>query len=210
MKYLTAKDFDQFDKRYRGHFFNSLTGFKPLNLIGTVDKSGQTNLAIINSVFHLGSNPSLIGFISRPHSVPRHSLENLKELGFYTLNHVNEDIYSAAHQTSARYDKDQSEFQETGLTEDFKNNFKAPYVKESHIQIGMKFIRDIHIPENDTVMVIGEVQEVYLPENIIENDGHLKISDADSICGAGLDNYLNVKEIARLSYAKTDKKPEII
>ena len=104
------------ENRYRAHLINSLSGFKSANLIGTQDSNGQTNLAIVSSVFHLGAHPPLVGMIIRPHSVPRHTLENLLATKQYTINHVNKDIYNKAHQTSARYEKDKPEFDATGLS----------------------------------------------------------------------------------------------
>lgn len=47
--------------------------------MGTVNKIGHTNLAIFNSVIHIGANPPLMGFISRPNSGERHTLENIQE-----------------------------------------------------------------------------------------------------------------------------------
>ena len=63
--------------RKRAAFINSLTGFKSASLIGTIDNNKKTNLSIFSSVFHLGSNPALVGFINRPDSVERHTLENI-------------------------------------------------------------------------------------------------------------------------------------
>jgi len=109
------------EDRKRIALINSLSGFKSLNLIGTVNQSGQTNLAIFNSVVHIGANPPLMGFISRPDTVEKHTLENIREMGYFTINHVNKDIYEKAHQTSARYPRNQSEFDATGLTPESAN-----------------------------------------------------------------------------------------
>lgn len=80
------------DSRTRAHFINSLSGFKSANLIGSQDHQGHTNLSIVSSVFHLGANPALVGMIIRPHSVPRHTFENILQTGFYTINQVNQAI----------------------------------------------------------------------------------------------------------------------
>lgn len=207
---LGQKDFQNFEKRYRGNFFNSLTGFKSLNLIGTIDQKKQTNLAIFNSVFHIGANPAYVGFISRPNSVPRHTLENIKETSFYTVNHVNELIYKQAHQTSARYPKEDCEFEMTGLGLEFKDDFCAPFVKESNIQLGVRLIKTINIPENKTIMVMGEIVDVYLNDNFLCEDGHVNIEKAGTICGSGLDHYHKTQKIARLSYAKPNLNAEKI
>jgi len=113
---INMEQMNNVDDRYRAHFINSLSGYKSANLIGTVDSNGQQNLSIVSSVFHLGASPPLIGMIVRPHSAPRHTLENIIEMGYYTVNHVNAAIYKQAHKTSAQYDKSISEFEAVGLT----------------------------------------------------------------------------------------------
>ena len=137
-RYLSFVDLMSLEQRYRACFVNSLTGFKSLALVGTTDGNRQTNLAVFNSLIHIGANPPYIGFISRPNSVDRHTLSNIMETGFYTINHVNEDMYKKAHQTSARYPKDVSEFIATDLTEEYKGNFLSPYPNPI-IQIGFNF-----------------------------------------------------------------------
>jgi flavin reductase (DIM6/NTAB) family NADH-FMN oxidoreductase RutF len=66
---ITASDLLQMEQRKRAHLINSVGGFKNVCLIGTVDKIGQTNLAIFSSIVHIGANPPLISFIMRKDSV---------------------------------------------------------------------------------------------------------------------------------------------
>ncbi|NHM01865.1 flavin reductase family protein [Flavobacterium difficile] len=202
---ISLAEINEMEKQQRVHFANSLGGFKSVGLIGTQNKSAQTNLAIIDSILHIGSNPPLFGIIFRPGVVPRHTLENILETGFYTINHINENIYKQAHQTSARYDREISEFEVTQLTPNFKNNFFAPFVGESHLQLAMEFKEKIELTINNTVLVIGEVKEVYFPEACLQNDGFLDIEKAASITCSGLDSYHKTTRIDRLSYAKPNK-----
>ena len=76
-------DFNKMDKFYNANFINSLSGIKSANLIGTKDSNNQTNLAIFSSIIHIGSNPPLLGFINRPHSVERHTLEKNEKVSIY-------------------------------------------------------------------------------------------------------------------------------
>jgi len=190
------------EQRKRAQLINSTSGFRSVALIGTIDTKGQTNLAIFNSIVHIGSNPPLLGFIMRPDSVERHTLTNIMDTGYYTINHINSSMYEKAHQTSARYPKNMSEFDATQLTPLFKEGFVAPFVNESHIQIGMEFKERISIQINQTSMIIGEIKWIHYPDHCLSEDGFLDIEKAGTITSAGLDSYHTTQVLKRLEYAK--------
>jgi len=199
---ITNTELMQMEQRERAHLINSVGGFKSVCLIGTVNEAGQTNLAIFNSIVHIGANPPLISFIMRPDSVERHTLANILSVGYYTINHLNEGIYKQAHQTSAKYPKEISEFDATGLTAEFKNDFKAPFVAESQIQLGIEFKERINLTINNTIMIIGEIKEIYFPTDCLLEDGYLDIEKAGTIACTGLDSYHLTQRLERLPYAK--------
>lgn len=192
----------EMEQRKRAHLINSVGGFKSVCLVGTADNSGKTNLAIFSSIVHIGANPPLICFIMRPDSVERHTLHNILETGVYTINHINENIYRQAHQTSARYPKNISEFDATGLTSEYKNDFKAPFVEESLIQLAVKFKERIDLTINNTIMIIGEINQMYLPGDCLHEDGYVDIEKAGTISCTGLDSYHTTQRLQRLRYAK--------
>ena len=190
------------EQRKRAQFINSISGFRSVALIGTTDTKEQTNLAIFSSIVHIGSNPPLLSFIMRPDSVERHTLTNIMDTGFYTINHINADMYEKAHQTSARYPKSVSEFDAAQLTPVFKNDFVAPFVVESQIQIGMEFRERIEININQTSMIIGEIKFVHYPTSCLLEDGFIDIEKAGTITSTGLDSYHTTQVLKRLEYAK--------
>jgi flavin reductase (DIM6/NTAB) family NADH-FMN oxidoreductase RutF len=190
------------EQRKRAQLINSISGFRSVALIGTINTQGQTNLAIFSSIVHLGSNPPLLGFIMRPDSVERHTLSNIVETGYYTINHIHQNMYEQAHQTSARYPKTVSEFDATQLTHLFKEGFMAPFVKESEIQIGMEFKERISISINQTSMIIGEIKWIHYPDHCLSEDGFLDIEKAGSITSTGQDSYHTTQLLQRLEYAK--------
>ena len=190
------------EQRKRAQLINSISGFRSVALIGTIDTQGQTNLAIFNSIVHLGSNPPLLGFIMRPDSVERHTLTNIMDTGFYTINHIHQKMYEQAHQTSARYPKTMSEFDATKLTPLFKEVFIAPFVAESYIQLGMEFKDRIPISINQTSMIIGEIKWIHFPDHCLSEDGFLDIEKAGSITSTGQDSYHTTQLLQRLEYAK--------
>lgn len=210
MKKIKKNAFVNLEKRFRTHFINSLSGFKSVNLVGTKSETTGLNLSIVSSVIHLGADPALMGFIMRPPRVPRHTYENIIKTGSYTFNHILPEFLQAAHQTSARYSEDISEFEAVGLTPEFSEEIYAPYVKESQVKIGLKFLEEVPIKLNGTVLIIGEIEEVIFPEDCQLADGFLDLEKAGTITCTGLDSYHLTKKIARLSYAKPDKKISII
>jgi flavin reductase (DIM6/NTAB) family NADH-FMN oxidoreductase RutF len=207
---ITKEDVLKLEKLYRAAFINSITGFKSASLIGTVSKKRSTNLAIFNSVIHVGANPPALGFLMRPISAERHTYNNIKETDNFTINHINKEIFKQAHQTSARYYENVSEFDECGLTPEYTDNLPAPYVKESKIKIGVKFIEEQEIKYNRTIFIIGEIVEIILPDDLVAVDGYLDIESAGTVAISGLDSYHETKRIARLSYAKPGKEPRLL
>ncbi len=202
MAHFTKKSLLALETLYRRNLMNTLLGFKNANLIGTKDVKGNENLAIFNSLVHLGANPPHIAFVMRPTTVERHTYDNIHQTGFYTFNHVHTSWVEKAHQTSAKYPKEVSEFEACGLTPVYKNNFPAPFVAESLIQIGMKFVEAIFIPTNEVYLIIGEVQEFFVPDECLRSDGFIDLQKAGTAVVSGLDAYYQAQEIARFSYAR--------
>lgn len=194
-------------KIYRLNLVNSITGIKPANLIGTRSPDGRSNLAVFSSVVHLGSSPALLGLIVRPgDEVPRHSFENLQATGTYTINHVHHTHIAEAHQTSAKYPREVSEFGACGFTEYALPGFPAPFVQESPLKIGMRFLEALPIRANGTTLVIGEVQLIELDEHIIDEEGYLDLERNGTAGISGLNSYYRLQKIASFPYARPEEK----
>lgn len=191
------------DSSYRRDLINSLTGYKSLNLIGTKSKAGITNLSPFSQVFHIGATPPLVGILFRPHSVERHTLENILETGFFTLNHVTEVFYKQAHQTAARYEE--SEFTAVGLEEEYFSDFYAPFVKLSPVKVACSLQEQQTLQVNATVLIIGAIEQVFVEERGLREDGSLDLNKLGTVTVSGLDEYHLAKKLARLSYPKPGK-----
>ncbi len=196
-------DIMNMEQRFRATFINSLGGFKSVCLIGTKNKQAQTNLAIFSSLLHIGANPPLIGFIVRPSTTERHTLENILETGSYTINQIHPGIYQQAHQTSARYNRDVSEFEAVGLEEEYIDGFFAPFVKEAQVKLGLAFREKVDLTINGTSFIIGEIQQVYYPKAALQPDGFVDLETAGTVTCSGLDSYHTTQKLSRLRYAKT-------
>lgn len=207
-KRVTKQEIAEMEKVYRLNLVNSLSGIKPANLVGTISKENITNLAVISSVIHLSSSPALLGFMLRPTSVPRHTYSNIHETGEYSINMVDSSFTDKAHYTSAKFDVTQSEFKECGLTEQFFAESKAPCVAESPLKILLKFEEEYFIKSSKTIMMVGSIQSVYLPDNTVDDSGIIDMELIQAAAVSGLNTYYKVAKLATYPYAKVGQLPK--
>jgi flavin reductase (DIM6/NTAB) family NADH-FMN oxidoreductase RutF len=206
MIHYSRTDIDQMDKIFRLNLINSCTGFKSANLLGTKSLNGVSNVAVFSSITHLGSNPPLIGFILRSTTVPRDTYRNVKDTGVFTVNHIYSDIIEDAHHTSAKYPDEVSEFTKTGLEEEFLGDFPAPFVKGAKIRLGCRFLNEYVIKENDTLLLVSAIEHVFVADqNIQQEDGWLKLENANTVAINGLDGYATTSLLDRYAYARPKK-----
>lgn len=193
---------EQLEQRYRTTLINSLAGFRQAVLVGTQSSEGHHNLAIFNSLIHLGAHPALYGLINRPDSVQRDTLQNIISTKAYTLNYVRAADYKRAHQTSARYDKQISEFEAVGFEPAYLPSCTAPIVKNAVVSIAMQLEEIIPIAINGTILIVGSVQQIHIDEQLVEKDGFVSLSEEQVVISQGLDAYFIPSPLGRLAYAK--------
>jgi flavin reductase (DIM6/NTAB) family NADH-FMN oxidoreductase RutF len=204
MKKITKEDISNMEKVERLNLINSCTGYKSANLIATKSLEGKSNVAIFSSITHLGSHPAIIGFIMRPTTVPRDTYKNIRETGFFTVNHIITNMIADAHHSSANYDLGISEFDKTNLEEEYKNDIDIPFVKGSPVQLHCKYLNEYHIKENDTIHVIASIENLFFDENLQHEDGWLQLDKGNVITLNGLDGYCLPKLVDRFQYARKD------
>ena len=202
MKYFDSNAIKNFKKVYRLNMINSITGYKSANMIGSRSNSGNENLAIFSSVTHLGSNPPLLSFTLRPNTVPRHTYKNFRENKVFTVNHVTLYQIEDAHHTSAKYDEEISEFNQTALRPEYKNDFYAPFVKGSPVQLGCRYLNEYDIIENGCVLIVAAIEHIFIENQLLKDDGWVKLEDGDVMTINGLDGYALPKLQKRLDYAR--------
>ncbi len=202
MAFYSLLEIQSWERFYRANFINSLSGFKSASLIATVNKEGVSNLAIFSNIVHIGADPALIGFVNRPKEAAPHTINNIELTTQYTINHIPANLIKQAHQTSAKYKDIESEFSTVGLTEEFTDYSKAPFVLESPVKYAMELKEIIPIKFNNSFFVIGAVTAVFAGEHILAEDGFLDLEKANIITSLGIDGYYATEKLARYSYAK--------
>ena len=90
----------------------------------------------------------------------------------------------------------------TGLTEEYREGWKAPFVEESSVQYLLKFEQVIPIELNGTFLVIGSLQAAFVPAEIQEEDGFLDLAKVEILTSLGTSGYYKTEKISKLPYAK--------
>jgi flavin reductase (DIM6/NTAB) family NADH-FMN oxidoreductase RutF len=207
---FSSPEWEQRDRRWRATFVNSLSGFKSAALLGTRSTGGLENVSIFSQILHLGAAPALLGIVFRPDSVERHTLSNLRDTGKATLNLIPSEHAAAAHQTSARYSEDLSEFKGAGLTPVYLTEFEAPFVQESPVRAALSLAEEHSLSINGTILVICRLLWAEVPTEITHADGYVDLGSAGILTTNGLDAYHSTQLLGRYAYAKADQKPRLL
>ena len=201
-------DINNLERKYRLNLINSITGIKPANLIGTRSLDGKDNVAIFSSVVHLGSHPAQLGFVLRPQSLnPRDTYANILDTNYYTINSITDNFTKNAHYTSAKLDKNDSEFDKMNIDKTFIDDFHAPFVSLSPIKIGMKYFQSVPLP-NGCVLIIGSVILLDIPDDSINPLGQIDLVSLQSTGVSGLNSYHSLIKLATYPYVRTNKLPD--
>lgn len=207
--HLNKENIANLDRKFRLNLINSIGGIKPGNLIGTKSSSGETNLAIFFSVMHLQSDPPLLGFMLRPfEEIRRDTWENINETGYFTVNLITQDMAERAHCTSAKFDSELSEFDECQFKPIYLNNFIPPYVEESPLKIGVRYLDSHYIASSKTTLVVGEIEQIFIPEKCLNSKWYIDFEKIKTVGIGGLNTYYKIKKFAEFPYARVGNLPK--
>jgi flavin reductase (DIM6/NTAB) family NADH-FMN oxidoreductase RutF len=202
---IDRSEIEKMGRIERLNLINSCTGYKSANLIATISNEGQTNVAVFSSVTHLGSDPALIGFILRPTTVPRHTYQNIKAYGYFSVNHIRAEQIADAHHTSANYPLEISEFDVTDLQAVYHGGCPVPFVKESPVKLLCKYVSEYLIKENGCIHVIASIEAIFYEEELLTPDNWLQLDKGNVVAINGLDGYALPQLLERFSYARPKK-----
>ena len=195
-------DIQEMEQRYRSTFINSISGFKNCVLIGTQNTDGSGNLALFNTCIHVGADPAALGILFRPRE-KSDTYANIKRNGYFSVNHVHKDFYRQAHQSSARYEPGESEFDAVGLGMAFLPGYRqVPVVRESRIRLILRLAEEHTVSLNNTLFMVGLIEAADIHSLLLNEDGYIDAAAAESVCVNGLDAYHMPARLSRMTYAR--------
>jgi hypothetical protein len=79
-------------------------------------------------------------------------------------------------------------------------------VKGAKIRLGCRFLNEYVIKENDTLLLVSAIEHVFVADqNIQQEDGWLKLENANTVAINGLDGYATTRLLDRYAYARPKK-----
>ena len=86
--------------------------------------------------------------------------------------------------------------------------FKAPFVKESRLKIGLTLTEEVPIKSNGCVMIIGKVIHLFVEDNCLDKQtGIINLEKNKTVGIGGLNAYYSVSKIADYEYARVENNP---
>jgi flavin reductase (DIM6/NTAB) family NADH-FMN oxidoreductase RutF len=202
MELISVEQIERWDSIYRRTLMNAVSGPRSLFLMGTSHANGTPNLGLFFNLLHVGAHPPLLGVLFRPLTVPRHSYSNLMESSECTLNLVTESMVPQAHQASANFAEEISEFEAVGLGAEYHHGFRSPAVAESPLQMGLRPIEEHQIKSNGTILVVLKLEWMRLASGFVSPEGFLRLEKMQAAVSNGLDGYAGLARSQRFAYAK--------
>jgi hypothetical protein len=72
--------------------------------------------------------------------------------------------------------------------------------------LGCRFLNEYVIKENDTLLLVSAIEHVFVADqNIQQEDGWLKLENANTVAINGLDGYATTRLLDRYAYARPKK-----
>ncbi len=142
---------------------------RPIGWIGTISAAGVPNLAPYSFFNAVSGIPPTFVF-SPGRSTRRDTLDNVREVGEFTINVVSVEVVEAMNASSASFEPGVDEFAACGLTAVPSRSVRPPVVGEckANIECVVTRIVDIGHAEHGNGLVIGEAVEFHVAEHLLD------------------------------------------
>ena len=142
---------------------------RPIGWVGTISPDGVPNLAPYSFFNAVSGLPPTFVF-SPGRGQRKDTLDNVREVGEFTLNIVTIEVAEAMNASSATFPPDVDEFAACGLTAVPSASIRPPMVGEckANIECVVTQIVDIGHAEIGNALVIGEAVEFHVADHLLD------------------------------------------
>jgi flavin reductase (DIM6/NTAB) family NADH-FMN oxidoreductase RutF len=147
---------------------------RPIAWVSSMDQAGNLNLAPFSYFTAVSSDPMTLLFCpgwSSARGRMKDTLYNIREVPEFVVNITNEATKEAMNLTATEFEADVDEFTWAGVTPAPSQTIRVPRVAEAPIAFECKLQQIVVIKEGPGggTAVFGEVQAVYVRDDVVEN-----------------------------------------
>ena len=146
----------------------------PVVLVTCVDSMGEPNIITLAWAGTVCSEPPTVGLGIQPSRYSHKLIENSKE---FVVNIPTAKILRETDYCGVTSGKDIDKFSETKLTQEKADKVKAPLIREC--PVNMECILKDRIPLGAHDLFIGEIVQVHIDQNILDEKGNIDFTKAD-------------------------------
>jgi flavin reductase (DIM6/NTAB) family NADH-FMN oxidoreductase RutF len=144
---------------------------RPIAFVSTIGEDGIHNVAPYSYFTAISHRPMILGFsLSRKKKgTKKDTLVNIESTKEYCVNVVSEDLAIPMNKSAGAYPPHVDEFKKAELTPVKADIIKAPFVKESPINMECRLIQILEFGDEPeyTNFIIGEVVRIHINEEYI-------------------------------------------
>jgi flavin reductase (DIM6/NTAB) family NADH-FMN oxidoreductase RutF len=161
--------------RHKAHdIITDIVAPRPIAFVSTIGEDGVYNLAPFSYFTPMCNAPMIVGFSigSKADGKKKDTLLNIVYKKEFVIGVVTESIARPMVKTAAALPIHIDEFEKSGLTPVRADLVAPPLVAESPVNMECRLKQIIHFDEspNKTDFVVGEVLQIHIADDVIEND----------------------------------------
>jgi len=174
---------------------------RPIAWVTTLTTEGTVNLAPHSFYTVACANPPIVQFSSVGR---KDTLRNVRATGEFVVNLAYGPLIEAVNNSSAAFDRDESEPAQLGITMEPSEVVRPPRVRDSPVSIECTLHSTNEL--GDSTVVLGAVQVITVAEEVLV-DGHPEYERLDPLTRLGKDEW---GVGARVTSIRRPRKPEDI
>ena len=181
--------------------FKAIVSPRPIGWISTIDKDGKANLAPYSFFNAIGDKPPMIIFSKTGPKIglneEKDSIRNIRETGEFVVNFVSFELTSEMNISSQHYKHGEDEFSQAGLEKGKSQIVGAPYVKKAPAAFECVLHKELVLPGDDQIAIIGEVKVIHINEEYIR-DGIFDVTLYKPLARLGYRDYAVIESLISL------------
>jgi flavin reductase (DIM6/NTAB) family NADH-FMN oxidoreductase RutF len=182
--------------------FKAIVSPRPIGWISTLDAQGTPNLAPYSFFNAISDDPPMVIFSQSGRKIgideDKDTVRNIRETKEFCVNIVSETLKDAMNISSGQQPAGVDEFQAAGLKKGKAKTIAVPFVQEAPAVLECSLWKEIILPGQDCVAMIGLVTGIHIDTAFLVN-GIFDVRGYKPLARLGYRDYSVVRDLISLN-----------